>query len=131
MDCTGSRQLAPAMGKEGGNKTRSHLVHVSNGLTHASKCACIAMGAAKAATNHKVVAHMLTIVVHDDDDSDVVGENIHRVVTRYRHRNFEFARKELSAIDRLCGVGEVGSIPIKLSILGDLRILYVCLSTKS
>ena len=58
--------------------------------------------------------------VHDDDDAEVVGEQVDRVVARHRHRDLELAREELRAVDGLRGAGEVGAVRVVVAGCRDL-----------
>jgi hypothetical protein len=74
------------------------LGDVAQGLSHTGKGGLLVVGAAHASTNHDVVAlEGLAVLVHDDDKTEIVDEDVDGVVTRHSDSHLELARQVLAA----------------------------------
>jgi hypothetical protein len=65
----------------------------------------------------------LSLLVADDDDAQVVGEEVHAVVAGHSDRDLELAGQELRAVDGLRGVLEVGAEAVEGAVVRDLGVL--------
>ena len=67
------------------------------------------MSSPHATSHHNIVALQLTLGIRQDNNAEIVGEQVHGVVSRYSDGNLELPGQELGAIDWLRGPNEVGA----------------------
>ena len=99
------------------------LVNISQGISQAGESVVVAMSAAKASTHQDVVALNLTSSIVDDNNTQVICEDVHRVVPRHSHPNLELAGQELGAIDGLRRALKVGAKAVEGTVSCYLRVL--------
>ena len=102
----------------------AHLVDVADGLSHSGEGILVPVRAAQPAPDHKVVALMLPIRAHDDHHTDIVGEQVHRVVAWHCHSHLELAGQELGSIDGLRRAFKVCSKAVEGTSFCDLGVLH-------
>ena len=78
--------------------------HVAEGIGHAGEGLLLVVGAAHATAHIHVAALGPPLGVTEQHQAHVLGEQVHRVVTRHRHRHLELAGHVGGAVKRLGGI---------------------------
>lgn len=88
----------------------------TNHIRQARESLRIAMAAAHAATDRDVVTDQ-TVIFHDGNEAEIVGENIHVVHRRNDEGDLKFARQISLAVQRIGEAFVLGAFEVELNII--------------